>query len=163
MIEHRLKLPATICLLATIAVAPWFRGAVSPAVDKWLAAVLVVAYVARLLDDSSRATLVRRIPAAWWAAAAGVVIGFVQLAPLPMNWLDLFSPQAVEWSTAANPDDAPPSEAVPPDSVAASPANRPVTLAPALTRHSLAQLICACAVMLLAVDCCREGKIGIDP
>lgn len=158
MIEHRLKLPATNCLLATIAVAPWFRGAVSPAVEQWLAAILVVAYITRLLDDSPKGNSARRVPAAWWAAAAGVVIGFVQLAPLSLNWLDLFSPQAVEWITAANPDDSLPLAAAPPDTVTASLTNRPVTLAPALTRLTLAQLICACAVMLLAVDCCREGR-----
>lgn len=156
--DDRLKLPGMFLFAAAILIAPWFRGAARPAVEQWLAVLLILAFSSRFLDDPRSSTPGGRIPFTWWTVAGGALLGLVQLIPLSSPWLDAVSPQLVDWTEATPSHADSVTESVSPDVVSSLDARRPASVSPALTRLVLAQLTCALAVMLFASDHFRKGR-----
>lgn len=149
---------ARLCLFAALIAAPWFRGAFLPAVQVWLALLLLAGVALDAIFSRGR-RLETPVPKIWWGLVAGTLLGAVQLLPLPPDSLETLSPQAAGRRRAhASLEQAAPETPAP--GRPAAPSAAPVSVAPSLTRLELAHLLAAAAAMFLGARLAQNRVDG---
>ena len=132
---------AISCLLLTCLISPWCFGSVQVPVQVGLWVLLAMGIAATAADQVSTPAEPSRVPWLFWVACGAVVVGGLQLIPLPLSMLAACSPRAAElWQ-------------VPRDLSFA-----PISLHPTETRYHLTLLLGGLAGIWIADRCLTTDR-----
>lgn len=146
MLAARCALGAQVVLIAMVGLSPWFFGAVQLRDQQWLFAAAAIA----LALAGARLVLAPSGPLPWAVAplAAGVLVGALQLVPLPSSALETLSPAAARVRSELSPTAVPAGAA-------------PLSLYPASTRRDLSLLLLALAVFTAGAIVFSSPRAGL--